>query len=177
MTKDNNEIIIRKFQANDLPHIISLFIKGMNDSKASDSYIQQSLKDDLSNIENTYFVGRGTFLVIERVFDSMVIGCAGLQDLALLPQHYSGHAGENFCELRRMSIHTEERRKGYGEKIMGLLISEAKSSGFDGITLFTGSWMHHAINFYKKIGFEHQGDFEFNDQGKIIVTTHLTMHF
>jgi N-acetylglutamate synthase-like GNAT family acetyltransferase len=177
MTKNDDEIIIRKFEDGDLPHIISLFVKGMNDSNASDSYIQQSLKDDLSNIENTYFVGRGTFLVIERVIDSMVIGCAGLQDLALQPQHRGGHFGKNLCELRRMSIHTEERRKGYGEKIMSLLISEARKSGFDGITLFTGSWMHHAINFYKKMGFEHQGDFEFNDQGKIIITTHLAMHF
>lgn len=176
MTK-HDEIIIRKFQAGDLPHIISLFVKGMNDSNASDSYIKQSLKDDLSNIENTYFVGRGTFLVIERVADSMVIGCGGLQDLALQPQRSGSHSGKDLCELRRMSIHTDERRKGYGEKIMGLLISEARKSGFDGITLFTGSWMHHAINFYKKVGFEHQGDFEFNDQGKIIITTHLAMHF
>lgn len=177
MCEHIDQVIVREYQKRDLPEIISLFIKGMTDSQASETYIQRSLNDDLSKLEEIYFVGRGTFLVMERISDSRIIGCAGLQDLTVVPNDTEDHGGKKLYELRRMSIHSEERRKGYGHKIMQIIISKAKSGGLDGITLFTGSWMQHAINFYEKLGFKQIGNFEFNDHGKIIVTTHLEMMF
>ena len=82
--EDDNDVRIRKYQpsSRDLPSVQKLFADGMRFQNAGEWYIQQSLASDLSSIEKIYFVGRGTFLVMERKSDHKIIGIIGLQDLS-----------------------------------------------------------------------------------------------
>ncbi|OEU11953.1 hypothetical protein FRACYDRAFT_245077 [Fragilariopsis cylindrus CCMP1102] len=66
---DEDDVRIRKYQpsSRDLPSVQKLFADGMRFQNAGEWYIQQSLASDLSSIEKIYFVGRGTFLVMERI--------------------------------------------------------------------------------------------------------------
>ena len=172
-------ISIRRYQPEDLPEVHQLFIDGMKvNGKAADvtdKYIQYSLSSDLSSIDETYLAGRGTFLVMveqqpddsESSTQSRIIGMIGMQDLSIMKKEQvtkdadadESQIGDgetkskNVCELRRMSIHSSERRKGRGKQIVQSLLSRAQDAGFDGVVLTTGAWMDHAISFYLSIGF------------------------
>ena len=74
--------ILRKFRPSDLNQVKSLFADGMRANKAPEGYIQDSLSTDLSSLEDTYLVHRGTFLVMERLEDGHIVGMVGLQDLS-----------------------------------------------------------------------------------------------
>jgi len=83
----------------------------------------------------------------------------------------------NMFELRRMSIHSSCRRQGYGAVLVRACISHAKQNKFDGIKLYTGSWMDAAINFYTKMGFEDRGRVEYKHDGGVVLIAHLEMMF
>jgi N-acetylglutamate synthase-like GNAT family acetyltransferase len=101
---------------------------------------------DLSDIEGTYMKDRGTFLVMERLSDQTIVGTVGMQ-----------HKNDNLCELRRMSIHASERRKGRGRLLINHFIQHAQHHKFRGIKLSTGSWMEAAMKFYLSLGFQDKG--------------------
>jgi N-acetylglutamate synthase-like GNAT family acetyltransferase len=141
----NEEVLVRTYAPSDHDHVRNLFVEGMRINNAPESYIERSLNTDLANIEETYMKDRGTFLVMERVSDSAIVGTVGLEDLG------------DLCELRRMSIHASERRKGLGRTLVEHFIAHARQHKFDGIKLSTGSWMESAMKFYSSLGFEDKG--------------------
>lgn len=140
------EVRVRPFAAKDHEHVRALFVQGMKINNAPKSYIERSLNTDMANIEGAYMKDRGTFLVMERLSDSAIVGSVGLQDL-----------GDNMCELRRMSIHASERRKGLGRNLISTFIEHARNNEFRGIKLSTGAWMESAVRFYMSLGFEDKG--------------------
>jgi len=187
MTKDS--VSIRTFRPSDLEQVKSLFIDGMRTSGASEAYIQNSLATDLSSLEDTYLIGRGIFFVEERLEDEKIVGTVGLQDLSAAP-HLArvggGHDNDdddddeskkNMCELRRMSIHSSERRKGRGAQLIEKFIGHSKEHGFNGIILSTGGWMKETIQFYVAMGFQDKGSVEYPFDGKIVEVQHLQMVF
>jgi GNAT superfamily N-acetyltransferase len=174
----------------------------MRSSNASEEYIKDSLSKDLSSVEGTYLVHRGTFFVLERLEDGHIVGMVGLQDLSRAPRrpHSSGTAtttsrprvghesdvqsnnygdedGKNMCELRRMSVHSGERRKGRGAQLIERCIGHAKEQGFRGIQLSTGSWMTTAVEFYVSLGFEAKGIVQYYRDGKVYNIQQLEMLF
>eukprot|EP00588_Corethron_pennatum_P020294 CAMPEP_0194329560 /NCGR_PEP_ID=MMETSP0171-20130528/48713_1 /TAXON_ID=218684 /ORGANISM="Corethron pennatum, Strain L29A3" /LENGTH=183 /DNA_ID=CAMNT_0039090329 /DNA_START=134 /DNA_END=685 /DNA_ORIENTATION=+ len=154
MTSDN-DVFVRRYKPSDLAQLKSMFVDGMKDVNAPDAYIKEALETDLSSIKDTYFAGRGTFFVVERKSDAKIIGAVGLQDLAV-PAEECQKKGLGSCnnmgELRRMTIHSSERRKGRGKLIMKVLLSYAVDQGFDGLTGSTGKWMDPANSLYKLMG-------------------------
>jgi len=172
-----DEVIIRKHKSSDLFQVKELFIAGMQDSNAPDSYIQNSLGSDLSRIDDTYFSGRGSFFVMQRLSDATIVGTVGLEDLSLRTkpdENETVDEDENFCELRRMSVHSSERRKGRGKQLVEFFIRYARDNGFDGIKLTTGSWMDHAISFYLSVGFKDDGRMEYDHNGVKVIIAKLS---
>jgi len=119
-------------------------------------------------------------------------GMVGLQDVSATtgtvgkrvstegdPQNAEGKVeNSNICELRRMSIHSTSRRRGYGVELVQACISHAKRNNFDGIKLYTGGWMEVAINFYIKLGFEDRGRLEYkHNDGSASIIAHLELIF
>jgi len=74
--------ILCKFRPSDLNQVKSFFADGMRASKAPEGYIRDSLSTDLSSLEDTYLVDRGTFLIMERLEDAHIVGMVGLQDFS-----------------------------------------------------------------------------------------------
>jgi GNAT superfamily N-acetyltransferase len=197
MTTDS--VSIRTFRPSDLEQVKSLFIDGMRANSASEAYIQSSLATDLSSLEDTYLIGRGTFFVIECLEDGKIVGIVGLQDLSAAPhlaREGGGHDNDNdnddgddddveddveskknMCELRRMSIHSSERRKGRGAQLIEKFIDHSKEHGFDGIVLSTGAWMKEAIEFYISLGFLENGIAKYPIDGKVVEIQKLQMVF
>jgi len=197
MTKDS--VLIRTFRPSDLEQVKSLFIDGMRANSASEAYIQNSLATDLSSLEETYLIGRGTFFVMECLEDGKIVGTVGLQDLSAAPhltREGGGHDNDNnndddnvddveddyeskknMCELRRMSIHSSERRKGLGAQLIEKFIDHSKEQGFDGIVLSTGAWMKEAIQFYISLGFLENGIAKYPIDGKVVEIQRLQMVF
>ena len=192
--EDDNDVRIRKYQpssSRDLPSVQKLFADGMRFQNAGEWYIQQSLASDLSSIEKIYFVGRGTFLVMERKSDHKIIGIIGLQDLSTTtttPTTNSSSDGNNntttgnsdgndnnMCELRRMSIDSNERRKGYGKQLIEYFIAYGKKQNYKGIILTTGSWVTSVHQFYSSLGFTNMGNVEYQNSG--IMLTNFQMIF
>eukprot|EP00571_Detonula_confervacea_P008564 CAMPEP_0172315096 /NCGR_PEP_ID=MMETSP1058-20130122/24099_1 /TAXON_ID=83371 /ORGANISM="Detonula confervacea, Strain CCMP 353" /LENGTH=223 /DNA_ID=CAMNT_0013029099 /DNA_START=246 /DNA_END=917 /DNA_ORIENTATION=- len=187
----------------DLSQIRNLFIDGMRINDAPEDYIEKSLQSDLndaSSMRDTYFSGKGTFLMlaededdddeeISSVCDSgkrrrrkSLKGIVGLADVSSGADSNGTSpkkdGGKRLCELRRMSIHSSRRRSGYGAKLVKACISHAKENKFDGIKLYTGAWMEAAINFYTKMGFEDMGRMEYkHDDGSTTTIAHLEMIF
>ena len=191
--EDDNDVRIRKYQpssSRDLPSVQKLFADGMRFQNAGEWYIQQSLASDLSSIEKIYFVGRGTFLVMERKSDHKIIGIIGLQDLSTTTTtttnsssdgnnnttgNSDGSNDNNMCELRRMSIDSNERRKGYGKQLIKYFISYGKQQNYKGIILTTGSWVTSVHQFYSSLGFTNMGNVEYQKSG--IMLTNFQMIF
>ena len=181
-----DDFCIRRYQPSDLPEVRTLFVDGMKANNAPDSYIQRSLETDLSTIEDTYFIGRGTFLVLERKSDGKILGTVGLEDLLEKKNKNNSQDQQNqsreedcrdLCELRRMSIHSSQRRNGLGKRLIREFIEFARRKGYDGITLSTGGWMEAAIRFYVAMGFKEMGKAVYNHEGKEITIANLEMLF
>mmetsp|Transcript_31153 Transcript_31153/g.68404 ORF Transcript_31153/g.68404 Transcript_31153/m.68404 type:complete len:245 (+) Transcript_31153:178-912(+) len=193
---------IRQFDPSSSPpsemsQIRDLFKVGMNSVNAPSSYIERSLSLDIKDVDSmadTYCKGRGTFILMDKACgdDSSssreIVGMVGLQDAS--PQtgacrHDKDIETRNVCELRRMSIHSSYRRCGFGAKLIDSCVRHAKAMGFDGIKLYTGSWMTAAIEFYVKMGFRDMGRIEYKadddgtDGGRscAVVIAHLEMMF
>ena len=102
---------------------------------------QSSTDADLNDIEANYFNHGGMFYVIENA-DGAIIGTGGI---AL--------SSSKVCELRKMYLAESERGAGLGKKMLHLLLAEAKTLGFQQVTLETASVLKNAIILYKAAGF------------------------
>lgn len=173
---EDDDVVIRRYGSSDLPQVKQLFIDGMKDNGTPETYIQGSLATDLSSIEETYFAGRGDFFVMVRSSDATIVGTVGLQDLSTIGKPNDpkkGEEGRNLCELRRMSIHSSERRKGRGRQLIERFVSHARERGFEGIVLSTGAWMETAISFYLSMGFRDMGREHYNHAGTSVTIANL----
>lgn len=68
---------------------------------------------------------------------------------------------EERCELKRMYIKPEFRRRGIARTLVKQLISDAKEIGYQCMLLDTLPFLQIAINMYKKLGFYEIG--RYND--------------
>lgn len=96
---------------------------------------------DLADIEQSYFVRGGTFVVLEDQGGS-IVGAYGLYPL-----------DNQTCELRKMYLHKSQRGKGLGKSLMEGALEEARRLGFARMTLETASVLKEAIALYESYGF------------------------
>lgn len=153
-------IHIRQYEPKDQEHVEELFTTGMHFYAAKhdgyqhmwESYIQESIQDDLSKIHQVYIVPGGNFWVAtlsqdapEETEDDKVVAMVGLE----------AKPGQAEGELRRMYVGAEVRRCGLGKVLVAHLESWAKANRFDKVTLSTDAFMAEACKFYESIGYEH----------------------
>ena len=100
--------------------------------------INTDLNPDLNDIE-AHYAGE-TFLV--AWLGGQIVGSG-----ALIRQ------SEQVAEIVRMSVATDRRRRGIGQKILKQLCREAAQRGFRRIVLETTSTWHEVIEFYRRFGF------------------------
>lgn len=129
---------IRKFAEPDGPKVKELILSILEKEYPFD---RKAYSDtDLKNIGATYGGPQDTFFVIED--NNKIIGTAGIKadmkDTAL---------------LRRVFVDPNERRKGYGSKLLGEAVKFCKDTGYKQLVFRATGKMIHAIELCKKNGF------------------------
>ena len=160
---------LRRYQPSDKQGIKDLFTANIeeewgiryHDGKYIDNaqrYIDSVVNDkdsDLNNIETTYFVNGGYFYVLTCSFTSdsyeegecEVVGTCGLQRIS-----------DTEAELRRVCIAKDHRSKGWGSKMVSLLMDRVKThdemASVNKVVVSTIGHSVDGIDFYKtKHGF------------------------
>lgn len=97
---------------------------------------------DLKNIKKIYTENKGTFLVM--LIDYKVVGMGAIKYLT-----------NDICELKRMFFDPEYRGKGFGSKMLEILIHKAKELGYKKIQLevYNQLTQTNAVALYTKFGF------------------------
>ena len=103
-----------------------------------------SLEHESKDIENIYFNNSGEFLVL--LVDNQIIGIGGL----MRQDNTTGR-------IRRMRIHPNYQRHGYGGLILGKLEQKAVELGYRKLVLRTSDKLKSAMNFYVKQGYKNKG--------------------
>ncbi len=136
--------IIRKINANDnarLAVIIRNSLAEFNAAKPGTVYFDETT-DNLSQLFKTK---RSAYFVIET--NHQIVGGGGFYPTEGLP--------ENICELVKMYISKEYRRKGCGSMLLQKCMDEAKKQGYKKMYLETMPELANAIAMYNKNGFNH----------------------
>lgn len=97
--------------------------------------------DDLDRISEEYLDTGGEFLV--GLIDDEIVAVGGFK------RH-----DENTAELRRMRVHPDHQRQGYGERLLNELEARLRERGFDRVSLETNSRLLAAQRLYETHGLE-----------------------
>ena len=111
-------------------------------------YDEFTSDDDVVNIERSYTLNGGIFLVLENE-NKEIIGTSALY-----------REDENEGVLRKMYLNKGYRNLGLGKMLMEKILSKAVEFKFRRITLETNAGMHAAIRLYEKYGFKKADDTE-----------------
>ncbi len=158
-------ITIREFLPKDTPTIHRLFADGQWQFAAGveaeiETYIEESLLDDLSNIEAHYRDQAGSNFWVAEV-DGKVRGMFGLQ-----------RRSEKEGELRRLSVDIEYRRRGIAQILLETAEAYAREQGYTRLRLSTITPLKPAIALYEKFGYLRCGEDRY---GKLTVL-HFTKY-
>ena len=153
---------IRQFRPEDAADACRLFAEGQRQFAAGieqelESYISESLQDDLADVPLHYLSGPGSnFWVAEA--DGKLIGMAGLQ----------GRSAD-VAQLRRLSVDIHWRRQGIGRKLLDRAQSFAIRHGYTRLCLSTITRLKPAIALYEDSGFRLSGE----DKYGVITVLHF----
>lgn len=115
--------------------------------KETQVYIDKSISEDLTHIEDVYFARtaspKGGFWVAHLKGEEKLLGMVGLE-----------YKTESDAELRRMSVHKDARQLGVGSRLLNHLLDHAKAEGFSRCILSTLVRMVPGRKLYEKHGFE-----------------------
>lgn len=111
-----------------------------NDSNFAEYLEVQSYDSELQHLEHKYGLPYGR-LYIAKV-DNKTAGCIGLRKI-----------DENNCEMKRLYVRPEFREHKIAEKLVTMIIEDAKKIGYKSILLDTLPFLEAAIHLYKKFGF------------------------
>lgn len=100
--------------------------------------------DDLRDIQGVYLSGSGEFLIGEM--DGAIVAMGALR-----------RTGADRGEIKRMRVHPDNQRKGYGTAILRALEARARELGYRTLQLDTTARQTGAQRFYEKHGFHRTG--------------------
>lgn len=100
----------------------------------------QNFDKELSELPGKYSEPLGAIVI---AFDSIIpIGCIALRKIE-----------DNICEMKRLYIKPEYRRKGLGKQLAHQIINIAIDKGYKAMRLDTLQSMKGAIDLYRALGF------------------------
>lgn len=85
------------------------------------------------------------YLVVVRKTDHVIVGGGGVGTLQ--------GASKSLCELKKMYLSSEVRGTGLGNRLLQMIIEQAKSMGYKKCYLETLRNMNQAVTLYKRSGF------------------------
>ena len=100
----------------------------------------QNIDEELENLAKKYTAIEGELLV--AIEEEKVVGMVA----------YHRHSN-SCCEMKRLYVKPEFRKKKLGEKLVLEIIDHAKKAGYKEMVLDTIIPLQSAIHLYKKVGF------------------------
>jgi ribosomal protein S18 acetylase RimI-like enzyme len=135
-------IDIRRYQAKHQEQVWNLHNAALHDVGAHLG--NGPWDEDLKNIETQYLKNNGDFLV--GLIDDNVIAMGALR-----------RVDEDVAEIKRMRVHPEYQRRGYGQLMLLQLESRAMQLGYKKLVLDTTTKQVGAQRLYEKNGFTEYG--------------------
>jgi len=131
-------LVIRRYQPSDHPQVMELHIRPMQQVGAYKG--DGPWDDDLKQIEAEYSHDFGDFLVGER--DHRIVAMGALRK-----------TGDRQGEIRRVRVHPDYQRRGYGRQVMEALEARARELDYHTIQLQTQEIQEAARKFYRQLGY------------------------
>lgn len=125
-----------------LEHVRDLFRRYATEFAGSiaESLCFQGFEAELSGLPGRYTPSTGCVLL--AVDGERPIGCVALRDI-----------GDATCEMKRLYVLPEYRRKDVGRTLVAELLRRAESAGYRRMVLDTLPSMERAIALYRSLGF------------------------
>ncbi len=115
----------------------------------------QKFDQELENPLGKYTPPRG--IVLLAYWDGVICACGALQDL-----------GDGFCEIKRIYVRPEFRRKGIARSISEYLLGRAKEIGYTTAKLDTLRRLEGAVPLYQSLGFKETAPYNYNPEADIV---------
>jgi len=115
----------------------------------------QNFDKELANPLGKYTPPRG--IVLLAYWDGELCACGAMQDL-----------GDNVCELKRIYVKPDFRRKGIARAISKYLLQRAKEIGYTTAKLDTLKRLEGAVPLYQSLGFKETTPYNYNPEDDIV---------
>lgn len=115
----------------------------------------QKFDSELSDPFSKYNPPKG--IVLLGFWDGEVCACGALQDL-----------GSGICELKRIYVRPEFRRRGIARSISEYLMKRASEIGYETARLDTLARLSGAVPLYRSLGFHEISAYNFNPEADIV---------
>ncbi|XP_048851617.1 N-acetyltransferase 8-like isoform X2 [Brienomyrus brachyistius] len=125
--------------------VTSMLLVGIRQlvSQSYTKYIDYTLKEDLSRIQESYMEERDScFWVAEN-------GGRVVAMMAYVPSKIH----QEFLELKHMSVHRSHRRQGIAKTLCRVAVDFARTEGYQAIVLYTAEVQNDAQKLYEHMGF------------------------
>ena len=142
MTDSTKMPVIRRYQAGDHGAVWELHNLALGNTGALIG--NGPWDDDFQHIETVYLTSGGEFLVGELDGRIVVMG-------ALKP------AGPERADVKRMRVHPDFQRRGFGQAMLNALEARARKLGFRCLALDTSTLQAAARHLYRKNGYREKG--------------------
>lgn len=109
----------------------------------------QGFDEELAGLPGEYASPAGRLFLAEC--DGRLAGCAALRPM-----------GGGACEMKRMFVRPEFRRRGIGRLMAVVLIAEGRAIGYERMLLDTIASMTEAIALYRSLGFRDVAPYRYN---------------
>ncbi|MFX1436983.1 MAG: GNAT family N-acetyltransferase [Promethearchaeota archaeon] len=128
-------------------HIIKLFNEYANYLGIDLSF--QNFEEELKTLPGDYSTPDGCILL--AYYENKLAGCVALRKFK-----------EEVCEMKRLYIHPNFRRKKIGKALSIAIINKAKEIGYKSMRLDTLPFMKEAISLYLTLGFKEIAPYRYN---------------
>lgn len=134
------ELTVRRYKFSDAEEVWTVHELALRASPLE--FVEDASADeDITEISECYLDEGGEFVV--GLIDDEIIAIGGFQ-----PQE------DDTAEIRRMRVHPDHQRQGYGERLLATLEERAREQGFSRIILDTNEHLTAAQKLYEKRGYE-----------------------
>lgn len=109
----------------------------------------QDFNEEYAGLPGEYAPPDGCLLL--ALYKDLVAGCVALRKMQ-----------EGICELKRMYVRPQYRRKGIGRAMVQEIIAQARAIGYSRVRLDTINTMKEAIVLYRSLGFKEIKAYRYN---------------
>ena len=136
----SSELAVRRYEPADRERVWEVHERALRASPLE--FVENAPADeDLTSVSETYLESDGEFLV--GCVEDEIVAVGGYQP-----------RGDETVEIRRMRVHPDYRRRGYGTELLRALENRARASGFDRFVLETHERLTAAQRLYERCGYE-----------------------